>query len=167
MLNSVLLGFVALLFMLSAQLSVVSANQCVPLPDGAVPDESSAGWTKETYTPAEGYLMSAQTKNGKLVTIGRRKYYIHNNGMNLGVYSYFGKVGFKAWSCDKDRDPVTGDTPDHMIAVPQPDGSWLIRHAQSPDKVEVAFGTDGSPTGVTITLDGVETWFSRWTLFDK
>ncbi|MBI2635263.1 MAG: hypothetical protein HYW79_01835 [Parcubacteria group bacterium] len=166
MLKSVFLIPVVLLFAACVQLPVNSANKCIPLPDGAVPDEKSSGWAKRADIPSD-YLIEVQTKNGENVTIGTRKYYIHYNGMKLGVYSYFGKVGFKAWSCDKDRDPVSGDTPDHMIAVPQPDGSWLIHHAQSPDKVEVTFGADGKPIGAAITLDGIETWFSKWTLFDK
>lgn len=161
MLKSVLSGFVALLIVVGIQSFVASANQCIPLPAGAVPYEASRGWTKETYTPIEGYLMSAKMKNGELITIGRRKYYIHDNGMELGVYSYFGKVGFKAWSCDKNRDLVTKDTPDHMIAVPQPDGSWFIKHAQSPDKIEVIFGADGKPEAVRVTLYGIDTLFKK------
>lgn len=159
MLKSVLLGFTALLLVVSVQLSAVSANQCVPLPDGAVPDESSAGWKERGFSRAD-LVIDVETKSGERVVVGNRKYYIHDNGMKLGVYSYFGKVGFKAWSCDKNRDPVTRDAQDHMIAVSQSDGSWLIRHAQSPD-VEVAFGADGKPMGVTITLNGIETWFSN------
>ena len=158
MLKSVLLGLAALFLVVSVQLPAASANQCVPLPGGMVPDESSTGWTERIYA---ALTIEAQKENGERVTIGARKYYIHDNGMKLGVYSYFGKVGFKAWSCDKDRDRVTGDTPDHMIAVPQPDGSWLVRHAQSLDKAKVVFGADGNPESVLITLHGVETSFSK------
>ena len=160
MLKAVLLGFVALLFVVNVQLQAVSANQCVSLPDGTVPDESNPGWKERGFSRAD-LVIDVETKSGKRVVIGDRKYYIHDNGMKLGVYSYFGKIGFKAWSCDKDRDPVTKDTPDHMISVLQQDGSWLIRHAQSPDKVEVIFDTDENPLGVLITLHGIETWLSK------
>lgn len=160
MLKLVLLSFVALLFLASSYSPVSAENQCVPLPIGTVPDESSRGWTEHVYPPA--YLtIEVQTKNGERITIGARKYYIHDNGMKLGVYSYFGKVGFKAWSCDKDRDPVTRATSDHMIAVSQPDGDWFIKHAQSPDKEEVIFGADGKPEAVRITLHRVETLFKK------
>lgn len=160
MLKSVLLSFVTLLFLASAYSPVSAENQCIPLPVGTVPNESSQGWTERVYPPAD-LTIEVQTKNGERITIGARKYYIHDNGMKLGVYSYFGKVGFKAWSCDKERDPVTKDTSDHMIAVPQSDGSWLIKHAQSPDKVEVIFGADDKPEAVRITLYGVGTLFTK------
>lgn len=151
-----LLGFVALLSMAFTPEAVYAENQCAPLPAGVVPDESVHGWTVRTFSPVD-LVIETQTQNGQNVIIGERKYYIHDNGMKLGVYWYFGKVGFKAWSCDKDRDPVTGDTPDHMIAIPQPDGNWFVKHAQSPDKVEVIFGADGNPKVVRVTLHGVET----------
>jgi len=156
----VTLGFTALLFVASVQLSVVSANQCVSLPDGAVPDELSQGWAERGFSWVD-LVIDVETKSGERVIIGDKKYYIHDNGMKLGVYSYFDKVVFRAWSCDKNRDPVTGDTRDHMIAVPQSDGSWLIRHAQSPDVVDVIFDDDGNPNGVRITLHGIETLFNK------
>lgn len=160
MLKSVLLGFVTLFLAINVQSSVTFANQCVPLPLGTVPDELSQGWTERVYPP-EGLTIEVQTKNGKSVIIGARKYYIHDNGMKLGVYSYFGKIGFKAWSCDKDRNPVTKDTSDHMIAISQPDGKWFVKHAQRPDKIEVIFGADGKPEAVRITLHGVETLLKK------
>lgn len=160
MFKSALLSFVTLLFVASSYSSVSAENQCVPLPVGTAPDESIQGWTERIY-PAADLVIEVQTKNRERVTIGARKYYIHDNGMKLGVYSYFGKIGFKAWSCDKDRDPVTKDTQDHMIAVPQPDGSWFTQHAQSPDKIEAIFGVDGKPEAVRITLHGVETLFKK------
>ncbi|MDP3769704.1 MAG: hypothetical protein U1A23_04920 [Candidatus Sungbacteria bacterium] len=156
MIKSVLLSLIALLFVAHTYTSVSAANQCVPLPVGTVPDESSQGWTERAYSP-EDLLIEVQTQSAERVVIGARKYYIHENGMKLGVYSYFGKVGFKGWSCGKDRDPVTKNTSDHMIAIAQSDGSWFVEHAQSPDKEEVVFGTDGYPKSVRITLHGVET----------
>src|SRR3989338_9335278 len=150
MFKSVLLSFITLLLVVSVPALAFATNQCVPLPAGIVPDESNKGWTERVF-PQEDLSIEVQTQSGERVIVGVRRYYIHDNGMKLGVYSYFGKIGFKAWSCDKDRDPVTKDTPDHMISVLQQDGSWLIRHAQSPDKVEVIFDTDENPLGVLIT----------------
>jgi|SRR3989338_3404140 len=155
MFKSVLLSFITLLLVVSVPALAFATNQCVPLPAGIVPDESNKGWTERVF-PQEDLSIEVQTQSGERVIVGVRRYYIHDNGMKLGVYSYFGKIGFKAWSCDKDRDPVTKDTSDHMIAIPQAGGSWFVKHAQSPDEVEVMFGTDGHPKSVRIMLHGVE-----------
>ncbi|QQG45349.1 MAG: hypothetical protein HYW89_00195 [Candidatus Sungiibacteriota bacterium] len=157
MFRPILLSFTITILLLVANSPVLAltTNQCVPLPVGMVPDESSQGWTERTDTGPYAKI-EVKTKNGELVIIGTRRFYTHNNGMTLGVYSYFGKIGFKAWSCDEDRDSVTAYTPDHMIAILQPDGSWFVKHAQSPDKLEVIFGADGYPKGVRIALHEVE-----------
>ena len=130
----------------------VFADDCVPLPAGETPNETGSDWTKrvdvsDEYRYGEG---------GKVA-----EFYIHSNGMKLATYSYFGKIAYKAWSCDKDRDPVTGDTSDHMIAVSQPNGLWLVRNAQEPDATVLLTSYDGGVFGVIIILDGVTTFFQK------
>ena len=144
--------FLVSILSFSFKANEVFANDCVPLAAGEIPSESDSGWTRRVDV-ADEYRYG---EGGKVA-----EFYVHSNGMKLATYSYFGKVAYKAWSCDKDRDPVTGDTSDHMIAVSQPNGLWLVRNAQEPDATVLLTSYDGGVFGVIIILDGVTTFFQK------
>jgi len=128
----------------------VFANDCVPLPAGEVPNETDPSWTRRTDV-ADEYRYG---EGGQVA-----EFYVHANGMKLATYSYFEKIAYKAWSCDKDSNPDTGDTSDHMIAVAQPDGSWFVRNAQEPDLIVLVSDYFGHVMGVVIILDGIQSLF--------
>lgn len=130
-------------------------KQCVPHLVKEVPDETSLHPVKWVFRFSTVYDESSiyEYPDGSRVWFRVARYYkdVNDTGLRLGVYEFFGRLAFKAWSCSAYENPATGDRPDHMVAVLK-DGKWYVANVQGP-RVSKIYGQDDLLAGVKIILE--------------
>lgn len=145
------ISVVAIAFLFASSFVIANPTtikECVPFAAKEVPDEIQKEW--KFYTSKN---VSHTDPDGKKVVWETSRYYRNQDktGLNLGVHSYFGQVAMKAWACrSSGEDPVTKDTPDHMVAILK-DGKWYSANVQHPE-IKKVLAADGKLAAVTLIL---------------
>lgn len=106
--------------------------------------EDGAFWKKLVES---GHPYCSFQKDNEVVHVDR--YRSVDGKYRLSVYSVSGHEMFMAWASDEDRDPVTRNAPDHVIALKK-DSVWYSALAQSPKRAHQE--KDGELVGLTYTL---------------
>ena len=123
-----------------------SVEKCVPFALKGVPNSVGKEWL-----PLGVEYLYHTDPNGESFIFKKIARYKTKSDIYFSVYTYFGKMGFKAWACDTERDPITQDALDHTIAIPN-GVLWLTINAQSPEKVEKKYDKEGRLIAVSIII---------------